>query len=118
RLDLEGDGVPLADVDDAGVLTDAGQHLPGRRLLRDLAELAQVDLGRLVRAVHAPHHRVHRQLAAGRPPVQDVPDPLVLIRLQAELGPRLLDVRGATGVADGVGGHVRTPALGGTQVKR
>jgi hypothetical protein len=27
RLDLERDGVPLADVDDAGVLADAGEHL-------------------------------------------------------------------------------------------
>ena len=47
RLDLEGDGVALADVDDARVLADADEQRVGLRGL--LAELAQVDLGGLVR---------------------------------------------------------------------
>ena len=66
RLDLEGHGVAVADVDDAGVLADAdhqvGAHLVGHLL----AELAEVDLGGLVGAVLAPHHRVHRELGRGR----------------------------------------------------
>ena len=42
RLDLEGDRVALADVDDAGVLADADEQ--GVVLGGLLAELAQVDL--------------------------------------------------------------------------
>ena len=41
RLDLEGDRVAVADVDHAGVLADADQQ---RVALRQVAELAQVDL--------------------------------------------------------------------------
>ena len=96
-LDLEGHGVALADVEDAGVLTDAGEHLADRRLLRDLAELLEVHLGRLVGAVLAPHHAVHRQLRAGRAAAEDLADPGVLVGLEAQLGPRLL--------ALGVGGR-------------
>ena len=66
RLDLEGDRIALADVDDAGVLADAGEGLAERRLLRDLGELLEVHLGGLVGAVLAPHDGVHRQLRAGR----------------------------------------------------
>ena len=55
-LDLEGHRVALADVDHAGVLADPGQHLADRGLLRDVAELLEVDLGALVGAVLAPHH--------------------------------------------------------------
>ena len=41
--------------------------LPDPGLLGDLGELLEVHLGGLVGAVLAPHHRVHRQLRAGRP---------------------------------------------------
>ena len=104
RLDLERDGVALADVDDAGVLADAGQHLADRRLLRDLAELLEVHLGRLVGAVLAPHHRVHRQLRRGRAAAEDLADPGVLVGLEPELGPRLLAVGVGRGGGDGVEG--------------
>jgi hypothetical protein len=111
RLDLEGDGVALADVDHAGVLADAGQHLARtvaqRRLLRDLGELPQVHLGGLVGAVLAPHHRVHGQLAAGRAAAEDLLDPGVLVGLEAQLGPRLLAVGVLLGQADGVQHGVR-----------
>jgi hypothetical protein len=105
RLDLERDGVPLADVDDTGVLPDAGQHLADRRLLGDLAELLEVHLGGLVGAVLAPHHRIHRELAAGRAAPEDLADPGVLVGLQPELGPGLvaIGVRGRDG--DGVEGQ-------------
>ena len=102
RLDLEGDRVALADVDDAGVLADAGQHLADGRLLRDVGELLEVDLGGLVGAVLAPHHRVHRQLRAGRAAAEDLADPLVLVGLEPEVGPRLLAVRVLGGGGDGV----------------
>src|SRR6478609_6424043 len=82
RLDLEGHRVALADVDHAGVLTDAGEHLADGRLLGDLGELLEVDLGALVGAVLAPHHGVHGQLAAGRTAAEDLADLLVLVRLQ------------------------------------
>ena len=89
RLDLERDGVALADVEDAGVLADAGQHLADRRLLRDLGELLEVHLARLVGAVLAPHDAVHRELAAGRATAEDLADGGVLVGLQTEIGPRL-----------------------------
>ena len=93
RLDLERDRVALADVQHAGVLADPGQQLADRRLLRKITELAQVHLARLVRAVLAPHDRVHRQLARRRPPPEDLPDPLVLVLAQPQLGVRLRRVR-------------------------
>ncbi len=49
-----------------------------------------------------PHDRVHGELGAGRAAAEDLEDPLVLVLLQAELGPGLLDVRGLGGVLDGV----------------
>ncbi len=91
RLDLEGDGEVVGDLDHAGVLADAGEQPVGRRRL--LPELAQVHLARLVRAVLAPHDRVHRQLGLGRPAAEDLADPLVLVVLQAQLAVRLLLVR-------------------------
>jgi hypothetical protein len=42
RLDLEGDGVTLPDVDNAGILTDSSEQLTDRRLLRDVEELPQM----------------------------------------------------------------------------
>ncbi len=103
-LDLERHGVALADVEDTGVLADAGQCLADRRLLRDLTELLEVHLGRLVGAVLAPHHRVHRQLGAGRAATEDLADPGVLVGLQAQLGPRLLALRVGRGPRDRVEG--------------
>ena len=115
-LDLEGDRVALADVDDAGVLADAGQHLADSRVsCGDLGELLEVHLGGLVGAVLAPHHRVHRQLRAGRPAAEDLADPGVLVALQAELGPGLLVLgiggREGDGVEVGRGGLVRVSVL-------
>ncbi len=92
-LDLERDGVPLADVDDAGVLPDPSQHLACRGLLGDLRELLEMHLRGLVGAVLAPHHRIHRQLGAGRATTEDLVDLGVLVLLQAQLGPRLLAIR-------------------------
>ena len=104
RLDLEGHRVALADVDDAGVLADAGEHRADGGLLRDLAELLEVHLGGLVGAVLAPHHRVHRQLARGRAAAEDLADPGVLVGLQAEVGPGLLAARVVGRDGDGVEG--------------
>ncbi len=94
RLDLERHRVPLADVDDARVLTDAREELADRRLGREVAELAQVHLARLVRAVLAPHDRVHGQLARRRTTSEDLADALVLLRAQPERCPRLLGLGG------------------------
>ena len=104
-LGLERHRPALADVDDAGVLADAGEQLATAGLGRQVAEPAQVHLARLVRAVLAPHDGVHRQLAAGRTTVQDVPNPLVLIGFQSQRRPRLLDVGTLGRRLDGVG-HV------------
>ena len=107
-LDLERDRVALADVDDAGVLADARQHLARARHLGDLGELLEVHLARLVGAVLAPHHRVHRQLRAGRPAAEDLADPGVLVSLQAQLGPGLLPLGVRAGDIDGVEAEVGT----------
>ncbi len=100
RLDLEGDRVALADVDDTGVLADADEQGVGPGGL--LAELAQVHLAALVRAVLGPHHGVHGQLRAGGAAAEDLHDPLVLVLLQAQLGPGQLDVGGRGRVLDRV----------------
>ena len=63
-LDLEGDRPALADVDDAGVLAHADHEVLGHLGADLLPELAQPHLARLVGAVLAPHHGVHRELAA------------------------------------------------------
>ena len=112
RLDLEGDGVALTDVDHAGVLADAGQQLADRGLLGQLTERAQVHLGRLVRAVLRPHHRVHGQLGPGRTAVQDLADAEVLVLLQPELGPGLRLIGSGSCVLDGVGHAPTLPGCG------
>jgi hypothetical protein len=106
RLDLERDGVAVADVDDAGVLADADQQCVA---VREVAELPQVHLARLVGAVLAPHDRVHRQLGGGRAAAEDVADALVLVGLQAQLGPGLLVIGRLPGPFDGVDTHASTP---------
>ena len=103
-LHLERRGPPLPDVDDAGVLADAGQHCRAHFLGGGFAKVAQMHLGRLVGAVLAPHHRVHRQLGVGRPPAQNLADPLVLVVLETELAERLRLVGGCCGVLHGVNG--------------
>src|SRR5690606_32210260 len=106
RLDLEGDGPAVADVNHPGVLPHADEQRVALRGLR--GELPEVHLGRLVGAVLAPHHRVDRQLRAGRPPAEDLADPLVLVVLHAELGVRLRLVRGLRRTLDRVEGHAFT----------
>ncbi len=116
RLDLEGDRVALADVDHTGVLADADEH--GVRGGRLLAELAQVHLGALVRAVLRPHDRVHRELGAGRAAAEDLADPGVLVLLEAEFAPGLPGVRGLLGVLDGVEAHQAFTSCFSTEVKK
>ena len=105
-LDLEGDGPTVADIDDAGVLPDTDEQRVGFRLL--LPELPKVNLAGLVRAVLAPHHRIHRQLATGGSAPEDVADPLVLIGLQTKICEGLLDVRSRFRSLNGVD-HRRAP---------
>ena len=80
RLDLEGDREPVADVDRAGVLARADQHV--RPLGR---EAAQQLLGVLVGAVLGPHQREHRQLDVARLAPEAVDDQLVLVVGEPEL---------------------------------
>ena len=103
RLDLERDGVALADVDDAGVLTDAGEHLADRRLLRDLGELLEVHLARTCRSSARSTSREYiasSVLVGRRPRISRICG--VLVGLQAEVGPRLVAAGVLGGDGDGV----------------
>ncbi len=118
RLGLEGHRPPLTDVDDPGVLADPGEGLAEWGLAGQVTETAQVHLGGLVAAVLGPHDRVHRQLGTRGTPVEDLADALVLVLLEAEVGPRLAGLRGGRGVGDGVeGGHADTTCVR-TEVKK
>ena len=57
RLDLEGDGEPVTDIDDPGVLARSDEHLRAGR-----GQPAQVHARGLVGAVLGPHHGVHAEL--------------------------------------------------------
>ena len=78
-LDADGHGDAVAGVDHARVLAGADQH---PRALGGQA--AQVQPGRLVRAVLAPHHRVQGQLEVVGGPAEDLADGLELVVGQAE----------------------------------
>src|SRR5581483_8905287 len=76
-----------------------------------IGELPQVHLARLVGAVLAPHHAVHRELGVGGTPAEDVADLRVLVVLQPELGVWLLGVGRVLRGLDGVQvGHAATSA--------
>src|SRR3954453_930911 len=61
-----------------------------------------MHLARLVGAVLAPHHRIHRELCVSRAAAEDVLDPRVLVLLETELGVGLVDVRGGNRPLDGL----------------
>ncbi len=79
-LDAQGDGDPVADVDHAGVLTEAGED--PRRLE---GEAAEVDARRLVGAVLGPHDRVHGQLEVVGRPAEEAGDGLRFVVGEAKL---------------------------------
>ena len=72
-LDLEDSGLPVANVDHAGVLARPVEH-PGR-LRRQRGEM---PLARLVGAVLGPHHREDPELGIGRRALEQVEDALPL----------------------------------------
>src|SRR5262249_44813883 len=63
----------------------------------------QVHLARLVRAVLAPHDRVHGELGLGGPAAEDLADPLVLVVGEPQLREGLGSVRRGARPVDGVG---------------
>ncbi len=101
-LDLERDCPAVTDVDDAGVLTDTGQHVGAHLVGGGLAEVSEVDLGGLVRAVLAPHHRVHRQFGVRGTAAQDLLDACVFVVLETELLERLSGIGISRCVRDGI----------------
>ena len=80
-LHLEGHRMAIADVNHAGILADASQHLGFHFLRGGLPEVAQVHLGGLVGAVLRPHDGIHGQLGIGGTTPQDLADPGVFIVL-------------------------------------
>jgi hypothetical protein len=91
RFNLERDRPAVADLHNAGVVPDPGEHPLPHRLGGGVREVAQVHLRRLVRAVLAPHHRIHRQLGGGGPAPENLEDPRVLIVGQTQFPVRLLN---------------------------
>ena len=74
-LDLERDRPALADVDDAGVLAHADHEVACCISSETFwPNWRRYILRRLVGAVLAPHHRVHRELAAGGAAAEDLAD--------------------------------------------
>ena len=78
-LDTHGDSDAVSDVHDAGVL--ARPH-------KDVASLGgqapQMDAGRLIRAMLAPHHRIHGELERHRFPTENIDDERELAICQSE----------------------------------
>ena len=100
-LHLEDDGLAVADVDHAGVLAGALDHLRalgGQRL--------QPHAARLVGAVLAPHHREDAELGQRRLAAEDAEQPLVLVGLEPVLGDDL-------GRDGGLGFGIHPEGLGG-----
>ncbi len=80
RLDLEGDGEAVSDIDRAGVLARADEDVPalGRQAAQEL-------LGVLVGAVLGPHQRQHRELDVAGFATQAGDDQFVLVVGEPEL---------------------------------
>lgn len=117
RFHAEGHRVAIADIDHAGVFTNAGEDLLPHLLRHGLPKVAQVRLGRLIGAVLRPHHGVHGQLRIGGATTQNIVDALVFVIFQAEFNVRLLLVRSSLRLFYGViknshvGGLLKPPAL-------
>ena len=100
-LHLEDQRLPVADVDDAGVLPRPADHLaPGGR------QRPEPLLRRLVRAVLVPHRREDPELGQRRRPPDQVEDALVLVRLQPVRGDERV---GDLGLEEEGVGHRRFP---------
>ena len=112
RLDLEGDAEPAADVDHAGVLARAHEHV---RALG--GQPAQQLLGVLVGAVLGPHQREHRQLDVAGLAAEALDDQLVLGVGEPELRGGDGRVRRATRSVDSARGmrRRRSPARRSTR---
>src|SRR5688572_5296162 len=72
RFDLEGNGKPVSDVDDAGIFAGSLKH---RRTF--CRQPLQMDAGTLVAAVLAPHHTEDAEFRDGGFALQDADDALV-----------------------------------------
>ncbi len=66
-FNLEGHRPPFTNIDYTRVFSHAHHQVFGHGVVHFFTELTQVNLGGLVGAVLAPHHRVHRQFTRGGP---------------------------------------------------
>ena len=104
-LYLERDGPTLADVDNAGVFAHPHHEVFLHGVGDFLAKLPQVDLGGFIRAVLAPHHRIHRQFTRGGPATQQRPNFVVFVALETEGLKGLLLLRSGLCVAHAIEDH-------------
>ena len=81
RLDLEGAGPAVANVDDAGVLARPLHHQLAAR-----GQPLQMHARRFIRTMLAPHHAENAQLSKPRLAPQRGLDPFILFRRNAVLG--------------------------------
>ena len=64
-FNFERHGPAFADIDNASVLAHAHHEVFAHGVVNLLTKLAKVDLRGLIRAVFAPHHRIHGELTGG-----------------------------------------------------
>ena len=83
-FNLERDSPSLADIHHTGVLAHSHHQVLAHVLGDLLPKLAQVDLGRLVGAVLAPHNRIHGELTGSGPASEQGADLLVLILFETQ----------------------------------
>ena len=80
-LHLEDHRLPVADIDNPGILARPADHLASGR-----GQSAQPFLRRFVRAMLIPHRRKDPQFGIGRDPPDDLQQSLILVRLQPVSG--------------------------------
>src|SRR5215469_10771137 len=80
-LDLEDDGITIADVDDASILARTANHPRPRR-----RQCLEPDLRRFVGAVLAPHHREYAQFGDVRGAAEERDGALEFFPAQPVLG--------------------------------
>ena len=104
-FNLEGNCPAFADVNNPSVFSHAHHQVFAHGVVDLLTKLSKVDLRGLIRAVLAPHHRIHGELAGGGPAAQQRLDLLVFVGPKAKRFIGLFALWGRFCVRDAIEGH-------------